>query len=308
MALTDQQVLEGTNDRFTVEFNDGLATTDEELSMLASRMSESSIEVNHDTITLYLPEYDPALDEYDGEVNYDAGLLHAVKMVGKEYARGYQTPITELRNPVKREIHAANIRKLGSASNKTKVELAFMMLFFGDSAQYGLCYDGQPFLDAEHPGVDPYGNEVLQSNLFENMPLTKENVLAVLAAMTNYSNMVGQPFGNQWVGGQTEPSFRLWHGAALETQVAALKMPDPAAQNPLAGTFIPQKSRYFAGDHAEWWMIQFLAAGLPLALVDIDAYIDSQIDRGEKKRIKHQAHAEFALGYKHWHGVALCRS
>ncbi|MEM9493812.1 MAG: Mu-like prophage major head subunit gpT family protein, partial [Myxococcota bacterium] len=238
--MSNQELLEATNDRFRVEFNDGLDTPDEELALLAKRESESNMEVNEDKFTLYLVEYNPKLDEFDGEVNYDAARLHAVSAVGKEYARGYSTPITELKNPVKREAHAAAIRKMGGAAAKTKLERAWMMLFEGDSSKYGLCYDGQPFMDADHPGADAFGGELDQVNLFEGLPLTAENLLMVLAIMTNYHNTVGQPFGNDWVGGQNEPTFRLWHGAALEKTVSELKMEDPAKQNTLAGTFTPR--------------------------------------------------------------------
>lgn len=307
MGFGNQQLMEGTNDRYRVEYHDGLDTPIEELELLAERGSDSNIEVEDDKIIHLLPEYDPEMDRFDGEVNYDEGVIHRVSMVGHEYARGYQTRLTELKNPAKREIHAANVRKLGGAANKTKLKLAFEMLFEGDSAKHGECYDGQMFFDGEHPGVDPYGNSLSQRNLYEDLELTRDNLILVLTAMTNYCNAVGQPFGNSWTGGQKEPIFRLWHGPANENRVAQLKLPDPVAQNPLAGTFVPQKSRYFRGPYAQWWMVQFLNAPLPIGIVDIEAYLDSKTDRGEKKVIKHVAHAEFAMGYMYWHGVALCR-
>ena len=172
-ALSNQQILEGTNDRFTVEFNDGLALPDADLDLVASRMSDSNIEVENDEIILYLPEYDPEMDRFDGEVNYDTGRVHKVSMVGHEYARGYQVALTALKNPVKREIHGGNVRKLGGAANKTKLKLGFRMLFEGDSARHGACYDGQMLFDIDHPGVDPYGQEMLQSNLFEGYELDR---------------------------------------------------------------------------------------------------------------------------------------
>ena len=125
MGFTNQQILEGTNDRFTVEFNDGLAMPEVELDLLANRTSDANIEVNHDKYTLYKAEYDPDMDEFDGEVNYDEGELFEVSMVGKEFARGYQAKLTELKSPVKREVHAANVRQLGGAANNTRLQQAF---------------------------------------------------------------------------------------------------------------------------------------------------------------------------------------
>ncbi len=307
MSFSNQQILEGTNDRFRVEFNEGLSAPHADLDLLASRDTDANIEVGEDEIKLYLPQYNPDMDLYDGEVKYDGGKVLVVSMVGKEYARGYAASLTELKNPVKREIHAHNVRQLGVAANNTKLKLGMGMILEGDTAKHGSCYDGQMLFDTDHPGVNPYKRVVSQSNLFEGFELTLDNVVAVLMTMTLYSNHVGQPFGNDWTGGQNEPTFRLWHGPALEKRVAELKMPDPMKQNPLAGTFVAKKSPYFVDDYAQWWMVQFLAAGLPLASVDIDAYIESQVDRGEKKQAKYQAHAEFAMGYRDWHGVALAR-
>ena len=312
MALSNAEILAGTNDRFRVEFNDGLSAPYEDLDLIASRMSEGNIEARSDELILYLPEFDPELTLFRGESDSSAGVLHEVRMTTDEYSASYGCSLTEMRNPVKREIHATNINKLGRAVNKTKVKLAWEMLLKGDSAKYGRCYDDHPLFDTDHPGTDPYGQPLSQQNLFLEHPLNAESLIQVLQTMVNFCNNVGQPFGNEWTGGQTEPTFRLWHGPALEETVARLKMSDPAAQNPLAGSFVPRKSQYLRGEYAEWWLVQFLTPARPLAFVDVESYLITALGRDSESGRKHKraeatAHAELGAGYKHWHCFALCK-
>ena len=313
MPITDYQLIEGATARWIVEFTSGMGENGDWRDLV--RMIEETAtytDPRSGKLHILWSESDPEMRRDQGEVLMESLDIKGIEVETEQYSKGFSEKLPRLRLPVVREAIASHVRGMGQAVEISQSRMVWRVLNEGDTARYGLGYDGQPLFDGDHPGKNSFGQVISQSNLFEGMALNAENLEAVVQAMTTYRTSDGRSVGNRWNTGQAEPSFHLYHGPALGRIARKLATRNELDPNVFAGTFVPKLVDSLEGPFAQHWFVRFLRADRPMAMVDGGATIVPTVGPETEPGRRHNraewiARAEWGLAYDKWHTMAMAR-
>lgn len=315
MAITDYQLIEGATHRWIVEFKVGLGENANWRDLIrVVEQTQTYIDPKSGKIHILWTESDPEMHKDEGEVIFEALDMKGIEVVTDHYNKGFSESLPRLRLPVVREAVAQHVRGMGQAVEISQGRMVWRVMVRGDTAEFGLCYDNQPFFDTDHPGKDSFGNVISQSNLFDGLPLDADNLETVVQTMISYRTADGRKVGNRWETGQESPSFVLHHGAALARTARKLATKNQLDPNVFAGTFVPRQADSLEGPYRDHWFVQFMRDGSdkPLVMVDGGANIVSTLGpETEPGRLHNRgewiARAEWGFAYDKWHTMAMCR-
>lgn len=321
MGLSNKHLIDGATARWSFEFNRGIVDHGHgEWDKLVIVLPAGDLARSTVTDARPAPEngfrrvYHKAWNErvagmqrVHGEIPARGSRLRKASFVTYEYGDRISENLRELRQPEYMSMVADSLFVMGQGVGVTKGREFWTTLGNADGLEG---YDGVPLFATNHPGLRN-GEVIYQTNLFDGMPLTKANLIAVLGVMTSYFLTDGRIAGNRWTGGQTERTFTLFYAPDLEETVSNLLAEDPVAQNPLAGTFTPSKVHGLPPGH---WIVcfDFDEQSAPFVLCDGGARVDSETGydtyMGRTQGMADWvARAEFGFGVYRWHKIALCR-
>ena len=316
--MDNEELIEGLTARFTVEFKSGagISLPYRELTHIAEEAQTYFDPVAEKTYIVW-GEGEAELVPDDGEVK-DANMqTFYIEVTGAKFSRKVSCELSALRNRLKQELLAGQVRKLGGGAEQARARRAMTMLLRGDTMEFGACYDGQALFSTSHAGADSELNPINnQSNLFA-LALTEDNLAEVIRVLSTLRNSAGENFGNKWTAnvqadGSPAPSFTLYHGPKLAKTVAKLLQQSRGAeQSVLAGTFRAVQLDELEGPYEDYWFVVF-DTGKPLAMIDhgdiVIATVGHETEPGRNHgKAEWTARAVFGQAYYEWHCIAMSK-
>ncbi|MFA6582660.1 MAG: Mu-like prophage major head subunit gpT family protein [Elusimicrobiaceae bacterium] len=184
------------------------------------------------------------------------------QLLGKIYTilnKKWESTMSVKREDIERDhlgMYTARVKEMASKAKMHPLELLISMLSAGDTAAYGLCYDGQYFFDTDHAE----GNSGNQSNKLSgsgtNISQFQTDYLAAKAAMKAFKDDQGEPFFGE--GLELEGNLLVVVPLGLEAVAKAVLTAETlsGSTNTLRGEAkVIASSRLTAADSTDWYLI-----------------------------------------------------
>jgi Mu-like prophage major head subunit gpT len=333
MSLSNQSIVEGATVRWRTDFERGMLESEGQDAI----PWRDNVQVVDEVQTIFDPvasehriiwaESDPEFRKNTGQVQFESFVARSVAVKAEMFNKGLRAEIETLRTEPILQMYGSVVAGWGSGLVLTQRRDFYRHLLRGDTAEYGLAYDGQTFFDTDHPGKNSAGAIVSQANLFD-LALNETNLRAVVTAAVQYRNEQGLSFGNKWRTSQmttpmtsrdsrpaVTPSFHLYVGAANAGVAANLS--NLATDNPssFAGTFTWEQIDMIEGAFANYWFLKFYNPVIrrPMLFLGHGAAFDAKVGPDtEPGRLRGEAEwtawAAWGLAYNEWASIVMCRA
>ncbi len=316
LNLTESEAVEAANARIQAEFYD---TTQEQVGdpELTQTVNTAATLVDPLAGETYIvwSERGEHFREYDGSLVYNKGEVRKVRVDLTMWTDNMAEDIRNLRQPMTRQLRGQDARQMAFDLVEHQRKHVWRMLRKGDTADYGMAYDGQFFFDTDHPGKTADGADTTFANLFAATPFSTANLKSTIQSMIRMRTQVGRPSGNRWVAGQQNPTIALYYAKSIAGTVAETLQQNTDSPTVFAGTVVPHEIDMLDGNYDGYWFLRFFHPdNRKPALLKVDGGAQLILVNGydsEPGRIHHRAEwngkAEWGMSYGHYDSMCMCK-
>lgn len=263
---------------------------------------------------LYWIAEDPFVREDSGMRDNTTAQVFNVEVSSKRYRGGFTVDADEWLEADVAELHRERVRNLGRRPGITKNRIVMDALLRGNTAQYGLAFDGVEMFSASHPGKSLAGAATTYSNLTTDQ-LDPDAFDSMVSTMQTYTDAEGELYGNEWRMIEGRPTVQLLVGPTLQStalEIVKAERNANGATNIFAGTAEVKVSSHLTGAFANYWFVRFRMPGKePIAMYEpyeptlIDVMDPTSKSVYDLHSYKFGVNFRFGVAYWAWPQIAM---